>query len=176
MGRFMSPDPSGLLAQHPEDPQSWNLYVYARNNPLIYLDPNGLDCIYANDLGTGLDDSAAPIDHNSNSKESGQNGGPWLSVTWMRTGRISNDKNANVPGLACSGGPAKGSDFTWHVKGNLFLTRNQWSSSQRTDDRGHPNGYAWYFDFNEGKPINDPTGWPYPFVGRRALCVRGSGK
>jgi RHS repeat-associated protein len=29
MGRFMSPDPSGLLAQHPENPQSWNLYVYA---------------------------------------------------------------------------------------------------------------------------------------------------
>jgi len=34
-GRFMSPDPSGLLAQRPEDPQSWNLYAYARNNPLI---------------------------------------------------------------------------------------------------------------------------------------------
>jgi RHS repeat-associated protein len=27
MGRFMSPDPSGLLAQHPENPQSWNLYA-----------------------------------------------------------------------------------------------------------------------------------------------------
>ena len=45
LGRFMTPDPSGLLAPHPEDPQSWNLYAYVRNNPLIYLDPNGLDCI-----------------------------------------------------------------------------------------------------------------------------------
>lgn len=86
------------------------------------------------------------------------------------------DKNANAPGLARLGGPAKGSAFTWHVKGNLFLTGDQWSSNQRTDDRGHPNGYAWYFDFNEGKSNNDPTGWPYPFVGRRALCVRGSQK
>ncbi len=34
MGRFMSPNPSGLLAQNPADPQSWNLYAYARNNPL----------------------------------------------------------------------------------------------------------------------------------------------
>src|ERR1700760_124274 len=30
------------------------------------------------------------------------------------------DKNANAPGLARLGGPAKGSAFTWHVKGNLF--------------------------------------------------------
>jgi RHS repeat-associated protein len=75
MGRFMSPDPSGLLAQHPEDPQSWNLYAYARNNPLIYLEPNGLDCIYATDNGKGVES----IDHNSDSGECGQNGGTWLS-------------------------------------------------------------------------------------------------
>jgi len=86
------------------------------------------------------------------------------------------DKNVNAPGLARLGGPARGSDFTWHVKGSLFLTGNQWSSSQRIDDRGRPNGYAWYFDFNEGRSNDDPTGWPYPFVGRRALCVRSSGK
>ena len=86
------------------------------------------------------------------------------------------DKTANATGLARLGGPAKGSDFTWHVKGNLFLTGNQWSSSQRIDDRGHPDGYAWYFDFNEGRPNDDPTGFPYSFNGRRALCVRGSEK
>jgi RHS repeat-associated protein len=74
MGRFMSPDPSGLLAQRPEDPQSWNLYAYARNNPLIYLDPTGLDCVYANDAGNGVES----IDHNSNSGECGQNGGSWV--------------------------------------------------------------------------------------------------
>ncbi len=54
MGRFMSPDPSGLLAQRPADPQSWNLYAYARNNPMIFIDPNGLDCIYATDNGKGV--------------------------------------------------------------------------------------------------------------------------
>jgi hypothetical protein len=86
------------------------------------------------------------------------------------------DKNVTTPGLARLGGPAKGSDFTWHVKGSLFLTGDQWSSSQRTDDRGHPSGYVWYFDFNEGRSNNDPTGWPYGFDNRRALCVRGSGK
>jgi len=75
MGRFMSPDPSGLLAQRPEDPQSWNLYAYARNNPLIFIDPNGLDCIYATDNGKGVES----IDHNSSSGECGGSGGTWLS-------------------------------------------------------------------------------------------------
>lgn len=36
----MSPDPP-LLDQHIADPQSWNLYSYAKNNPLSYVDPTG---------------------------------------------------------------------------------------------------------------------------------------
>ena len=39
-GRFTSPD-LPLLDQYRIDPQSWNLYVYARNNPLRYIDPTG---------------------------------------------------------------------------------------------------------------------------------------
>jgi RHS repeat-associated protein len=42
MGRFMSPDPI-LSSGHEEDPQTWNKYAYARNNPLRYTDPTGLD-------------------------------------------------------------------------------------------------------------------------------------
>jgi RHS repeat-associated protein len=39
MGRMLSPD-SGV-DQHPENPQSWNLYSYGLNNPLMYTDPTG---------------------------------------------------------------------------------------------------------------------------------------
>jgi RHS repeat-associated protein len=39
-GRFTSPD-APLLGQDQSDPQSWNLYTYARNNPKRYLDPDG---------------------------------------------------------------------------------------------------------------------------------------
>jgi len=39
-GRFSSPD-NFLNDTHKEDPASWNLYVYVRNNPLTYVDPTG---------------------------------------------------------------------------------------------------------------------------------------
>ena len=81
------------------------------------------------------------------------------------------DSTANAPGLA--GPPRKLRDFTSHVKGNLFLTGNHWSSNYRMDDRGRPIGYAYYFDFNSGKPDDDQGGYS---DGKRALCVRGSGK
>src|SRR5271170_1956699 len=54
MGRFMGPDPSGLVFASFANPQSLNLYSYAQNNPLIYTDPTGLDCAYLNDSGSGL--------------------------------------------------------------------------------------------------------------------------
>ena len=96
----------------------------------------------------------------------------WRQATLAELGAIY-DRNADVPGLAGSG---KGDAFTWHVKGNLFLTGDEWSGERSYDDRGHPGGYAYYFDFNEGRPNDDPIGWPYSFVMMRALCVRGSGK
>ncbi len=40
-GRFTSPDPFGAGAARLQDPQSWNLYAYVRNNPLLYVDSDG---------------------------------------------------------------------------------------------------------------------------------------
>jgi len=40
MGRWLSPD-KPFADQHAQNPQSWNLYAYARNNPLTVFDPNG---------------------------------------------------------------------------------------------------------------------------------------
>jgi RHS repeat-associated protein len=41
-GRWLSPDPAGLGAVGPSNPQSWNCYAYVANNPLALTDPTGL--------------------------------------------------------------------------------------------------------------------------------------
>jgi len=78
------------------------------------------------------------------------------------------DEDANAPGQDGQG------PSTWHVKGNLFLTGNQWSSTRLIDDRGHPSGYAFRFDFNQGRQFGGDELSFHTF--KRALCVRGSGK
>jgi RHS repeat-associated protein len=41
LGRFTSPDPIGIMKQKLVDPQQWNMYVYARNSSLRFMDPTG---------------------------------------------------------------------------------------------------------------------------------------
>jgi len=82
------------------------------------------------------------------------------------------DKDAKAPGLM--GPSGKETASTWHVKGDLFLTGNQWSNTQKIDDRGHPSGWVWTFDFNEGRSFD---GNEVTFnTNKRALCVRSSGE
>lgn len=67
-GRFTSPDPLGNFVANAADPQTWNLYAYARNNPLVFVDPTGLACVYAGaDNGTAADwaDPTNYIDDNN---------------------------------------------------------------------------------------------------------------
>ena len=42
-GRWPSPDPAGIDAVDPTNPQSWNRYAYALNNPLAMVDPTGME-------------------------------------------------------------------------------------------------------------------------------------
>jgi RHS repeat-associated protein len=92
LGRFMSPDPDNtgadLLA-----PQSWNAYSYVLNNPLNAIDPTGLDCVYLNDAGTGVDGPNG-VDRNSNSGECGQNGGTWFDGI-INSNSVRTDPNSD---------------------------------------------------------------------------------
>jgi RHS repeat-associated protein len=42
-GRWISPDPAGLNAANPLNPQTWNRYVYVTGNPMNNIDPTGLE-------------------------------------------------------------------------------------------------------------------------------------
>ncbi len=48
VGRFMTPDPLSATQVHLINPQRWNMYSYVVNNPLIYVDPDGMDAIAVN--------------------------------------------------------------------------------------------------------------------------------
>lgn len=41
-GRWISPDPAGMKAVDPSNPQSWNRYAYVSDSPLTVTDPSGL--------------------------------------------------------------------------------------------------------------------------------------
>jgi RHS repeat-associated protein len=41
LGRWLTPDPAGKEAVQIDDPQTWNMYAYVRNNPLTLTDPYG---------------------------------------------------------------------------------------------------------------------------------------
>ncbi len=62
MGRWISPDPSGLFFADPGNPQSFNLYGYVRNNPLNSIDTDGLLTIIL--PGTWADESSDAWNYN----------------------------------------------------------------------------------------------------------------
>jgi RHS repeat-associated protein len=72
-GRFLSPDPAGPTVANSANPQSWNLYSYVLNNPLIFKDPTGTNCVWDD----GSYDSGDDPDTGSADK-CGAAGGTWV--------------------------------------------------------------------------------------------------
>ena len=52
LARWLTPDPAGLKAVKLQDPQTWNMYAYVRNNPTTLVDPKGTD--YCAFIGGGV--------------------------------------------------------------------------------------------------------------------------
>jgi RHS repeat-associated protein len=81
-GRWLSPDPAGLSAVDSTNPQSWNRYAYALNNPLRYTDPSGLYCFYGGAGDTPENDSD-PTDYDFAATGPGDcgEGGQWIDTS-----------------------------------------------------------------------------------------------
>lgn len=75
-GRFLSPDPANAGAD-PTNPQSWNMYSYVLNNPLVYTDPTGLYCSDQNG-NEMVDDQGNPISTDPQSCANAN--GQWITV------------------------------------------------------------------------------------------------
>ena len=83
-GRFTSVDPENAGAD-PADPQSWNGYAYARNNPLRFKDPDGRECISLDNGDIGDDGQGRFCDRVNEGDREEQNN---PSVT-VHTGSLS---------------------------------------------------------------------------------------
>ena len=113
MGRFMSPDPSGLSFADPTNPQSLNLYSYVLNNPLKFTDPSGMECVWDD----GSFDSNDDAQTGSSDGCKGQ-GGTWIdhnAFSTLGAGDWSNQANSSIAGIAQQ---LNGTSTTVSVNGN----------------------------------------------------------
>src|SRR5579875_140799 len=91
MGRFMSPDPSGLAFANPANPQSSNLYSYALNNPLINIDPTGMECVWDDGSYDSVDDPQT-----GNAQGCSGQGGTYVNPDLLENALLTNGQNANI--------------------------------------------------------------------------------
>ena len=128
---------------------------------------------YWTDMATGLTWAGKDNDKNVTWKEAGK---------YCRDLRLAGYADWRLPSIDELQGIYDGSGYAapsprgveWVLagrpKGGILVTGGDpWSSTKAMDDRGHPSGYAYYFDFSHGWKSWDPYGY---HGGKRALCVR----
>jgi RHS repeat-associated protein len=124
-GRFGTVDPifsSAAMA----DPQQWNRYAYARNNPLKFSDPLGATVTYDQtcpSLGAVGDDDKAPPTWVSCSGDAGGGGGSdpnlpygqeYMALPYLDTGLVGENSNVYIvelPGGWCAEGTTPTSSY-----------------------------------------------------------------
>ena len=132
MGRFMSPDPGWFMEADLTNPQRWNLYSYALNNPLKLIDPNGMDqCIW--DDGSSDD---RPEDGGATQQECSDQGGNWASDTDTT---VTVTPQSTDPKPSCS-------DFT----GALAPPSGPTNYRQQAQSNSQQSRWGWYQDFKGG--------------------------
>jgi RHS repeat-associated protein len=99
-GRWVSPDLAGLFAVDPTNPQSWNRYAYALNNPLANVDPTGLTCyIYTVDENGFTSLEELP---NVNQGDCKKDGGVWIDPVSTTIYVTPDGDNGGSPAGGCA--------------------------------------------------------------------------
>jgi RHS repeat-associated protein len=90
-GRWMQPDPYAG-SYDPSNPQSFNRYSYVLNNPMTYVDPRGLDCVYLSDDEAEIEE----VDSDSDTSPSECDASGGTSVAGYLTGYGSTDPDGSI--------------------------------------------------------------------------------
>jgi RHS repeat-associated protein len=197
-GRFCSPDP---LGGNPGDPQSWNRYVYARDNPINNVDPSGMSWLssFINALvsifsGVNFGDMRTPPTFPTGNYDVWQKledaiippmGGQWIIMNAMPGATLKTDcgtltKNVGLPGLTYQNALRLWNDLA-HTKGKddptvAALGAVTWqgedsSFSPTPKNNVNHNGSIDYGPFQ----LNDTTGPPVPASQRSAVYGTNGG-
>jgi RHS repeat-associated protein len=135
MGRFSSPDPSGLYFANPYNPQSLNLYSYVLNNPMINVDPDGLRCVWDDGSFDAEDDpDTAAVDKSGGHSNCTNQGGTWY------------DKGQYSPGVDWASTNQDGT-LTLHVNASPF------QPGYTTNQGGQPSAAAAALDLTSSTAV-----------------------
>jgi len=126
--RWISPDPSGLAAVDPLNPQTWNRYAFVLNNPLSNVDPSGLECVWDD----GSYDAADDPKTGSFEGCSGQ-GGTWVDPGYFENAILTNGQLANINPGDWSADPNSTIASSWlGASGTAY--GGEWAAGQEVDE------------------------------------------
>ena len=143
MGRFMSPDPL-LNSGRPDNPQSWNRYAYAFNNPLRVIDPTGLynldsGCLqdkkcagYAKQLKNGVSDLTKAVNGMKDGPEKDR-----LQAALKAFGTQNDGNNVGVAFAPLAGSAAGHTDAVADAGGNLTGFKVTFDPSKTSGSDGY---------------------------------------
>ena len=103
-GRWLSPDPAGLAAANPRDPQTWNRYAYVRNSPLNLVDPLGLESSGGDPCTIVTVNGVTIVDCSNTGSSGGNPGGPCKLLKVGFGGGLQPDEHPCPPPIGGGGG------------------------------------------------------------------------
>jgi len=138
VGRFMAMDPAGV---NPNDPRTFNRYVYANNNPYKFVDPDGRLSMLIEGIGVGL--IGFGILTAVNPEKSKEMTAPLLQgwKSFNQDGNVDNDLVDGVLDGAEPGDKTKGRTTNWDKPGGMDQANNDFdklvpSGAKPIDDSG----------------------------------------